>query len=78
MKGAISAATAPPRRSPWALPSTPGPHVTEEFAALHQCSVQLPWTKAASILGYQPSVSFAEGMERSLSWLAFAGYPFRQ
>jgi nucleoside-diphosphate-sugar epimerase len=60
------------------LPSTPGPHVTEEFAALHQCSVQLPWTKAASILGYQPSVSFAEGMERSLSWLAFAGYPFRQ
>jgi len=77
-KGAISAASAPPRRSPWVLPSTPGPQVTEEFAALHQCSVQLPWSKAATILGYQPTVSFAEGMERSLGWLAFAGYPVRR
>lgn len=75
VKGAISAATAPSRPSPWALPATSGPKVTEEFAALHQCSVQLPWTKAASILGYQPTVSFAEGMERSIGWLAFAGYP---
>jgi nucleoside-diphosphate-sugar epimerase len=78
VKGAISAATAPPQRSPWVLPSTAGPQVTEEFAALHQCSVQLPWSKAASILDYQPPVSFAEGMARSLDWLAFAGYPVRQ
>ena len=78
VKGAISAATAPPQRSPWVLPSTAGPQVTEEFAVLHQCSVQLPWSKAASILDYQPTVSFAEGMARSLDWLAFAGYPVRQ
>lgn len=78
VKGAISAATAPPLPSAWALPNTPGPQVTEEFTALHQCSVQLPWTKAAAVLGYQPTVSFAEGMDRSLGWLAFAGYPVRR
>lgn len=75
VKGAIKAVTAPPRPSPWSLPVKPGPQVTEEFAALHQCSVQLPWTKAATILGYQPTVSFAEAMQRSVGWLAFAGYP---
>jgi nucleoside-diphosphate-sugar epimerase len=75
VKGAIKAVTAPPRPSPWSLPVKPGPQVTEEFAALHQCSVQLPWTKAATILGYQPTFSFAEAMRRSVGWLAFAGYP---
>jgi nucleoside-diphosphate-sugar epimerase len=78
VKGAIKAITAPPRPSPWSLPVKPGPHVTEEFAALHQCSVQLPWSKAQTILGYQPTVSFAEAMQRSLGWLAFSGYPVQQ
>jgi len=78
VKGAIKAVNTPPRPSPWALPVKTGPLVTEEFAALHQCSVQLPWTKAQTILGYQPSVSFAEGMRRSVGWLAFAGYPVQQ
>lgn len=64
-----------PQPSPWALPGKPAPQVTEEFAALHQCSVQLPWKKAESILGYQTIVSFAEGMKRSVGWLAFAVYP---
>jgi hypothetical protein len=75
VKGAIKAVTSPPRPSPWALTSKPGLQVTEEFAALHQCSVQLPWKKAELILGYQPTVSFADGMKRSVGWLAFAGYP---
>jgi 2-alkyl-3-oxoalkanoate reductase len=75
VKGAIKAVTAPPRPSPWSLPVKSGPQVTEEFALLHQCSVQLPWTKAASILGYQPTVSFAEAIQRSVGWLAFTGYP---
>ena len=75
VKGAIKAVTASPSPSPWALPGKLAPQVTEEFAALHQCSVQLPWKKAESILGYQPTVSFAEGMMRSVGWLAFSGYP---
>jgi nucleoside-diphosphate-sugar epimerase len=78
VKGAIKAVSAPPRTSPWSLPVKSGPQVTEEFAVLHQCSVQLPWTKAQMILGYQPTVSFAEGMRRSLGWLAFAGYPVQR
>ena len=74
LKGAINAVKAPPLPSPWVLPGKSAPQVTEEFAALHQCSVQLPWKKAESILGYQPIVSFAEGMKRSVGWLTFAGY----
>jgi hypothetical protein len=27
------------------------------------------------MLGYQAKISFAEGMQRSLGWLQFAGYP---
>ena len=75
VKGAIKAVTAPPIPALWALRNNPNPHVTEEFAVLHQCSVQLPWKKAESILGYQPTISFAEGMKRSVGWLAFAGFP---
>ena len=77
VKGAMHAVTAPPAPSPWALPNQTGPQVTEEFVALHQCSVQLPWKKAESILGYQPIVSFADGMKRSIGWLEFAGYQVR-
>ena len=78
LKGAIKGVSAPPRPSPWLLPVKPDPQITEEFAALHQCSVQLPSTKAEAILGYLPTVSFSEGMRRSLAWLRFAGYPVQQ
>jgi nucleoside-diphosphate-sugar epimerase len=78
VKGAIKGVSAPPRPSPWALPVKQGPQVTEEFSALHQCSLQLPSVKAETILGYQPIVSFSEGMRRSLGWLRFAGYPVQQ
>ena len=77
LKGAIKAGTAIPQPSSWVLPNKPGPQITEECSVLHQCSVQLPWKKAESILGYQPTVSFAEGMKRSVGWLAFAGYPVK-
>jgi nucleoside-diphosphate-sugar epimerase len=77
VKGAIKAATAPPWPSQWELPGKPGPQVTEEMTALHLCSVQLPWTKAAKMLGYEPKVSFPTGMQRSLGWLKFAGYPVK-
>jgi nucleoside-diphosphate-sugar epimerase len=38
----------------------------------------LPCTKAERILGYQPKISFAEGMQRSIGWLKFAGYPIQR
>ena len=77
LKGAINALTPVPKLSPWLLPAKPTTQVTEEYSALHQCSVQLPWLKAASLLDYQPQISFTEGMKRSIAWLRFAGYPVR-
>jgi nucleoside-diphosphate-sugar epimerase len=66
-------------RSPGAVPSTgaiaSGPQPTLEMTQLQQCQWQLPWSKASEVLGYQPIVSSAEGMRRSIAWLRFAGYP---
>lgn len=78
VKGAIKAATAAPNPSRWQLPTANGPVVSEEITQLQLCSVRLPCTKAERILGYQPKVSFAEGMQRSIGWLKFAGYPIQR
>jgi nucleoside-diphosphate-sugar epimerase len=69
-----------PRFSPWTFPklqqqSPPEPVATLEMAFLHQCQYKLPDTKARKMLGYQPIVSFPEACRRSITWLAFAGYP---
>jgi len=52
-----------------------GPQPTFEMIELQRCQWQLPWSKATATLGYQPIVSSAEGMRRSIAWLRFAGYP---
>ena len=75
VKGAIKAATASPNPSKWQLRRATGPVVSEEITELQLCAVQLPCIKAETILGFQPKVSFAEGMRRSIGWLQFAGYP---
>ena len=54
-----------------------GPHPTLEMTMLQQCRWQLDWSKAATAIGYEPVVSAAEGMRRSIAWLRFAGYPVR-
>ncbi len=56
-------------------PSKREPVVTQEMALLHQCQYKFPYDKAEKILGYQPIVSFAEGCDRSIDWLASTGYP---
>jgi nucleoside-diphosphate-sugar epimerase len=56
----------------WSLPSAPRPHITQEVALLQQNRWRFPHTKASQTLGYAPLVTFAEGMQRSLSWLRFA------
>jgi nucleoside-diphosphate-sugar epimerase len=50
---------------------------THELALLHACRVKLPWEKARRELGYAPPVGVAEGIRRTLGWLAFAGYPLK-
>ena len=52
--------------------------VTAERALLHCCETKLSFAKAHRELGYSPIVSFEEGCQRSVSWLAFAGYPVRK
>jgi len=59
----------------WHLPSPRSCATTEELTLLQQCQWRLPQQKAQAILGYQPEVSFAEAMQRSLGWLKFAGFP---
>jgi len=54
-----------------------GPQPTLEMTMLQQCRWQLDWAKAAATIGYEPIVSAAEGMRRSIAWLRFAGYPVR-
>ena len=76
-KAALQALPVPPEPSPWPADAGPRPRVTSEMAALQQCAWQMPCAKAEKLLGYQPQISFAQSMERSVGWLKFAGYPVK-
>jgi 2-alkyl-3-oxoalkanoate reductase len=54
-----------------------GPQPTLEMTMLQQCRWQLDWSRAAATIGYDPIVSAGDGMQRSIAWLRFAGYPTR-
>jgi len=75
VKAALGALPAPPELSPWPANGNPHPRVTSEMAALQLCEWRMPCAEAEKLLGYQPQVSFSEGMEHSIGWLKFAGYP---
>jgi nucleoside-diphosphate-sugar epimerase len=61
-----------------ALPETPArPRPTIETALLHSSRNVPSFEKARSVLGYEPIVSRSDGIRRTISWLAFAGYPIR-
>jgi nucleoside-diphosphate-sugar epimerase len=65
--------TPPPAPDPWTLhPVPPRPALTHELALLQQCTWKFPHDRAAARLGYRPTVTFAEGLRRSLAWLDFA------
>jgi nucleoside-diphosphate-sugar epimerase len=53
------------------------PFLDAMHARLQQCSVRLPINKAERLLGYEPPVSFEEGVQRSIAWMQTAGYPVR-
>jgi nucleoside-diphosphate-sugar epimerase len=76
-KAAFGALPTPAPTSPWPDVDKPHPRVTAEMAALQQCAWRMPCAKAENILGYKPQTSFAKGMELSIGWLNFAGYPCR-
>lgn len=71
-KKTLAALDAPPRPEAWTLPARPSPRVTQELAELQRNRTKLSHDKAARLLGYEPVVTFAEGMRRSLDWLRFA------
>jgi len=62
---------APPSPGAWSLPAPPAPRLTAELGELMQGTCKLPHAKAARLLGYRPIVPFAEGLRRSLAWLAW-------
>jgi nucleoside-diphosphate-sugar epimerase len=71
----LGALKPPQQPNAWALPAEASALVDEEMATLQQCAWKLPNQKAAKILGFEPSVSFVSGMNRTKAWLKFAGYP---
>ena len=62
-------------KDPWQPLVTKPSQMSVEMSILQQCEYKLPNTKAERLLNYVPPLDFAEGMRRSVSWLAFAGYP---
>lgn len=71
-KKTLAALDAPPGPDAWALPARPAPRITREMAELQRNRTKLSHAKAARQLGYEPVVTFAEGMRRSIEWLGFA------
>ncbi len=59
----------------WTLPEPPAAQIDEEMTALQQCVWKYPNEKAVKLMGFQPPVSFQEGMRRTIAWMEFAGYP---
>ncbi len=67
-----------PQPNAWMLPAPLVAEIDEEMTALQQCVWKYSNEKAAKVLGFQPPVSFDEGMLRTLGWMEFAGYPVRR
>jgi len=72
-KAAASAWPEPFRPDGWCLPPGPRPIVTEEMCLLQSCRWHFPTSKAETILGFVPALSFAEAMQRTGAWLEFTG-----
>lgn len=56
----------------------PKPDITADLVTLQMCEYKLPNKKAQQLLGFSPVVTFAEGSQRALGWLSFAGYPVKK
>jgi nucleoside-diphosphate-sugar epimerase len=56
------------------FPQPNAPAVALDIAALHLTKWRLSTAKARNVLGYQGKISLQEGLQRSVSWLRFAGW----
>lgn len=73
-KSVISGLRPVPRPNPWMLPQQPLlKPPTKEMLLLQQSSHWFPRDKANKLLGYEPQVSFGDGLNRSLAWLEWCG-----
>ncbi|MEO8679307.1 MAG: NAD(P)-dependent oxidoreductase [Vicinamibacterales bacterium] len=64
--------TPPPPPGTAAPVSAPSPVIDPEITSLQWCESMLPIAKAATVLGYQPQVSFKDASARTAAWLRFA------
>ncbi|HLK15830.1 MAG TPA: NAD-dependent epimerase/dehydratase family protein [Fimbriimonadaceae bacterium] len=74
-RAALGAWSEPSTPNPYRLPEPELPAISEEMVRLQSSRWRLPDAKARQVLGYRPPVSFAQGMEITLDWLDWAGYP---
>lgn len=74
VKASLAAWSRTPAPNPWLLPKTTRPVATLEMTLLYSCRTKLSHAKAVARLAYQPPVSFADGMRRSVAWLRAAGH----
>ena len=72
-KAAAAAWPEPYRPNAWCLPPGPKPKITEEMCLLQSCHWRFPTTKAEALLGFAPRLSFGEAMQRTGTWLHYAG-----
>jgi nucleoside-diphosphate-sugar epimerase len=73
VKGALSGLQPVSQPNPWVMPSQPSaPIPSREMVLLQQCRYRYPCAKAARLLGFCPVVSFSEGLDRTMKWLAWA------
>jgi nucleoside-diphosphate-sugar epimerase len=72
-KAAAAAWPEPSYPDGWKLPAATAPQINEEMCLLQSCRWRFPIAKAERVLGYTPSLSFNDAMQRTAAWLKFTG-----
>ncbi len=71
-KAMIAAWDPSPATNAWTLLNNDKPEINQELCELQQCNWKFSNIKAREILKHVPSVSFEEGMRKTLAWVDFA------
>ena len=61
--------------NPWQFPAPARPSVSAETYLLYQCRHKFSYARARNQMGYEPLYRVDEGLQRTLAWLKFVGYP---
>lgn len=72
-KAAAAAWSTPGAPPGWSLPEPARPRISEEICLLQSCQWRYPIAKAEQVLGFSPTLSFHDGMQRTAGWLEFTG-----